>query len=93
MLVWRSQSFCVFLTLFLTALFLLSVPSTALAQAGQSELTGDVRDSSGAALAKATAEPILTYLKQWSELARYQLDLGVALQNQGFWVTSAITKF
>src|SRR5262245_60470968 len=51
---WHSQKFCVLLTIILTALFLPSISIVALAQAGQSELTGDVRDSSGAAVAKAT---------------------------------------
>src|SRR5262245_53481729 len=51
---WHSQKFCVLLTIILTALFLSSISAVALAQAGQSELTGDVRDSSGAAVAKAT---------------------------------------
>src|SRR5262247_542922 len=54
MSVWLSKRFCVFLTLILTAIFLLGAPAVALAQAAQSELTGEVRDSSGAGVANAT---------------------------------------
>src|SRR5262245_11151875 len=54
MSVWHSQRFCVLLTLILSTLFLSGLSTVALAQAGQSELTGDVRDSSGAAVPKAT---------------------------------------
>src|SRR5262245_17780104 len=54
MSVWLSKRFCVFLTLILTAIFLPCATTVALAQAGQSELTGDVRDGSGAGVAKAT---------------------------------------
>ncbi|HKQ74069.1 MAG TPA: TonB-dependent receptor [Blastocatellia bacterium] len=55
MSIWLSKGSCVFLTLILlTAIFLLVAPSTALAQAAQAELTGDVRDSAGAGVANAT---------------------------------------
>jgi len=52
---WLSRGFCVFLTLIsLTAIFLSCAPVVALAQAAQAELTGDVRDGSGAGVPKAT---------------------------------------
>src|SRR5262245_65002541 len=55
MSVWLSKRFYVHLTLILCAIiFLLGAPAIALAQAAQSELTGDVRDGSGAGIAKAT---------------------------------------
>jgi hypothetical protein len=54
MSVWLSKRFCVFLTPIFTIVFLLSASSVVLAQAGQAELTGDVRDGSGAGVAKAT---------------------------------------
>ncbi|MCI0389576.1 MAG: TonB-dependent receptor [Acidobacteria bacterium] len=55
MSVWLWKGFCVLLTLILlAAIFLPSAPAVALAQAGQAELTGDVRDGSGAGVAKAT---------------------------------------
>src|SRR5262245_33293851 len=55
MSVWLSKGFCVYLTLILgAAIFLLCAHVAALAQAGQAELTGDVRDGSGAGIAKAT---------------------------------------
>ncbi len=53
-----SEGFCVSLTLILTivfpSIFSSAAPAVALAQAGQAELTGDVRDGSGAGVAKAT---------------------------------------
>jgi hypothetical protein len=50
-----SEGFCVRLTLILVvAIFLSGATVAALAQAAQAELTGDVRDSSGAGVAKAT---------------------------------------
>lgn len=55
MSVWLSKRFCVHLTLILGAtVFLLGAHSIALGQAAQAELTGDVRDGSGAGVAKAT---------------------------------------
>src|SRR5262245_11715063 len=55
MSVWLSKRSCVFLTLILlTAIFPVVEPVVALAQASQAELTGDVRDGSGAGVAKAT---------------------------------------
>jgi hypothetical protein len=51
---WLSKRFCVLLTLIGAAIFLSSATAVALAQAGQSELIGDVRDGSGAGVAKAT---------------------------------------
>src|SRR5262245_32275708 len=52
---WLSRGSCVFLTLILgAAILLLGAPVDALAQAAQSELTGEVRDSSGAGVANAT---------------------------------------
>src|SRR5262245_46768316 len=54
MSVWLSKRFCVFLTLILTAIFLPCATTVALAQAAQSELTGDVRDGSGAGVANAS---------------------------------------
>jgi hypothetical protein len=55
MSVWLSKGFCVLLTpVLLTAIFLLGAPTVALAQAAQAELTGDVRDGSGAGVANAT---------------------------------------
>src|SRR5499427_6010476 len=51
---WLSKGFCVLQTLVLTAIFLPCASSVALAQAAQAELTGDVRDGSGAGVAKAT---------------------------------------
>jgi hypothetical protein len=55
MSVWLLKGFCVFLTLILgAAIFLLGSPAVALAQAAQGELTGAVRDGSGAGVAKAT---------------------------------------
>jgi Carboxypeptidase regulatory-like domain len=50
---WLSKRFCVLLTLIGAAMFLFSATAVALAQAGQSELIGDVRDGSGAGVAKA----------------------------------------
>ncbi|HEX5082796.1 MAG TPA: carboxypeptidase-like regulatory domain-containing protein [Blastocatellia bacterium] len=50
-----SERFCVRLTLILlTAIFLSGATVAAPAQAAQAELTGDVRDGSGAGVAKAT---------------------------------------
>ncbi len=55
MSVWLSKGSCVFLTLILlTAIFLLGAQATAMAQAAQSELTGDVRDAASAGVANAT---------------------------------------
>src|SRR5215470_4872275 len=54
MSVWLSKGFCVLQTLILTAIFLPCASSVALGQAAQAELTGDVRDGSGAGVAKAT---------------------------------------
>ncbi|HKC84876.1 MAG TPA: carboxypeptidase-like regulatory domain-containing protein, partial [Blastocatellia bacterium] len=55
MSVWLSKGFRVLLALILlTAIFLIGAPAVALAQAAQAELTGDVRDGSGAGVAKAT---------------------------------------
>jgi carboxypeptidase family protein/TonB-dependent receptor-like protein len=55
MSVWLSKRFCVRPTLILGAIiFLLGAPAMALGQAAQAELTGDVRDGSGAGVAKAT---------------------------------------
>src|SRR5215510_7029714 len=51
---WLSKRFCVLQALILTAIFLACASSVALAQAAQAELTGDVRDGSGAGVAKAT---------------------------------------
>src|SRR5262245_35658803 len=53
MSVWLSKRFCVFLTPIFTIIFLLSASYVVLAQAGQAELTGEVRDSSGAGVPKA----------------------------------------
>src|SRR5262245_7369366 len=54
MSVWLSKGSCCFLTLILlTAIFPVGIPVIALAQASQAELTGDVRDGSGAGVAKA----------------------------------------
>jgi hypothetical protein len=53
MSVWLSKGFCVLLRPIFTVIFLSSVPSVALAQAGQAELTGEVRDGAGAGIAKA----------------------------------------
>src|SRR5882672_3868469 len=49
-----SKRFCVLLTLICATIFLPGASAVALAQAGQAELTGDVRDGSGARVAKAT---------------------------------------
>jgi carboxypeptidase family protein len=55
MSVWLSKRFYVHLTLILGgAVFLLGAHAIALGQAAQAELTGDVRDGSGAGVAKAT---------------------------------------
>jgi hypothetical protein len=54
MSVWLFKRFRVFLTPIFTNLFLLSASSVVLAQAGQAELTGNVRDGSGAGVVKAT---------------------------------------
>ncbi|HEY7183327.1 MAG TPA: TonB-dependent receptor, partial [Blastocatellia bacterium] len=54
MSVWLSKRFCVHLTLILlTTIFLLGAHPTALGQAAQAELTGDVRDGSGSGVAQA----------------------------------------
>jgi Carboxypeptidase regulatory-like domain len=60
MSVWPWQAICVLsasccLTLILlTTVLLFGAPIVVLAQAGQTELTGEVRDSSGAAVEQAT---------------------------------------
>src|SRR5262249_928971 len=54
MSVWLSKGFCVLLALVLAIIFLHIAPAVASAQAAQAELTGDVRDGSGAGCAKAT---------------------------------------
>jgi hypothetical protein len=55
MSIWLSKGFRVFLTLILGAIiFLFTAPEVVLAQAAQSELTGEVRDGSGAGVANAT---------------------------------------
>src|SRR5262244_3364195 len=54
MSVWLSKGFCVFLTVILITIFLFSAPTVAVAQAAQGELTGEVRDGSGAGVANAT---------------------------------------
>src|SRR5262249_44447084 len=55
MSVWLSKAVCVLLTFILfSAIFLTGTPVAVSAQAGQAELTGDVRDGSGAGVAKAT---------------------------------------
>src|SRR5262247_548727 len=51
---WLSRGSRVLQTLVLTAIFLPCASSVALAQAAQAELIGDVRDGSGAGIAKAT---------------------------------------
>jgi len=51
---WLSKGFCVLQALLLIAIFLPCASSVALAQAAQGELTGDMRDGSGAGIAKAT---------------------------------------
>src|SRR5215510_818370 len=51
---WLSKGFCLLALILLTAIFLIGAPAVALAQAAQGELTGDMRDGSGAGIAKAT---------------------------------------
>jgi hypothetical protein len=51
---WLSKGFCVIQTIILTAIYLSGAAVVALAQAAQAELTGDVRDGSGAGVPKAT---------------------------------------
>src|SRR6266498_338729 len=51
---WLSRESRVLQALIGAAIFLPCAPTVALAQASQSELTGDVRDGSGAGVAKAT---------------------------------------
>src|SRR5215475_6799933 len=51
---WLSRGSRVLQALILIAIFLIGAPTVALAQAAQAELTGDVRDGSGAGVAKAT---------------------------------------
>ncbi len=50
----RVRYFAIFLLFAFFAAFLIGAPAVALAQAGQAELTGEVRDSAGAGLANAT---------------------------------------
>src|SRR4030095_5274925 len=55
MSVWPSKEVSAFLTLtLLTTVLLVGAPPDAAAQAGQAGLTGEVRDSSGAGVAKAS---------------------------------------
>jgi hypothetical protein len=51
---WLYKATCAAPALFLTAFFQITIPIIAAAQAGQAELTGNVRDGSGAGVAKAT---------------------------------------
>ena len=51
---WLSKVLHLLTLILLTAIFLAGAPAVASAQAGQAELTGEVRDSSGAGVAKAT---------------------------------------
>src|SRR5262249_50742166 len=55
MSVWPSKAVCVVPAfILLTTIFLAGTPGAVMGQAGQAELTGDVRDGSGAGVAKAT---------------------------------------
>ena len=54
MSVWLSRGSCVLQAFIGAAIFLLGATAVALAQAAQAELTGDVRDGSGAGVPKAT---------------------------------------